>query len=78
MEVGKELTRSAWLDIVAVDRTIMETALEIMAHSRLDTRDALHAACAIHNKTRYFVTFDKDLQDVQGLKVKTPKELHAL
>lgn len=45
-------------EIIEPDKGIKATAKSIMEKSNAKERDALHLACAIHNKCDYFITCD--------------------
>src|SRR6266498_965571 len=57
------------LTIVDVDRTITRRAAELRAAHRLRPADALHAATALVAGANYFLTNDRTLSRIPGLRV---------
>jgi predicted nucleic acid-binding protein len=69
------LTRSRGLRVVDVDRAQLRTAAQLRALYRLRTPDALQLAAALSSRCQTFVTNDRELPPIPGLKVVQLKEL---
>ena len=63
------LVRFPNLTIVDVDRTITRRAAELRAAHRLRPADALHAATALVAGANYFLTNDRTLSRIPGIRV---------
>ena len=63
------LTRGRGLDLVDLDRAVLHGAAQLRAHSRIRTPDALQLAAALLRGCSAFVTNDRRLPEVAGLKV---------
>ncbi len=62
-------TRSRGLRVVDLDRTQLRTAAQLRALYRLRTPDALQLAAALTNGCPTFVTNDRELPPIPGLRV---------
>ena len=63
------LTRSRELEMVPMDGTVLRGAAYLRAHYRVSTPDALHLAAALTRRCTAFVTNDRELPAVPGLRV---------
>jgi uncharacterized protein len=63
------LTRSRGLHLVDVDGTQLRAAAQLRAAYRVRTPDALQLAAALSHRCASFVTNDRDLPAVQGLRI---------
>lgn len=63
------LTRGRGLDLVDLDRAVLHGAAQLRAHARIRTPDALQLAAALLRGCSAFVTNDRRLPEVAGLKV---------
>jgi predicted nucleic acid-binding protein len=63
------LTRGRGLDLVDLDRAVLHGAAQLRARSRLRTPDALQLAAALLRGCSAFITNDRRLPEVAGLKV---------
>jgi predicted nucleic acid-binding protein len=71
LETSEALLYYPNLEIIAADREIVLSAIQIIKKYNLAPRDALHAATAIKAKVDYMVTTDKDFRKVKELKIQT-------
>ena len=60
---------SRGLELVGLDRPVLHLAARLRAESRLRTPDAIQMAAALHVGCSVFVTNDRDLPSVRGLRV---------
>jgi predicted nucleic acid-binding protein len=63
------LTRSRGLHLVDLDRRQLRTAAQLRALYRLRTPDALQIAAALTAQCQTFVTNDRELPEIPGLRV---------
>lgn len=63
------LTGSRGLHLIDPDRSQLRTAAQLRALYRLRTSDALQIAAALTAQCQTFVTNDRDLPDIPGLRV---------
>jgi len=63
------LQQSGVIATIPVSAAIAETAANLRAHSKIKTPDALHVATALHTGAGFFITNDRRLPTVQGLKI---------
>lgn len=63
------LTGSRGLHLIGPDRSQLRTAAQLRALYRLRTPDALQIAAALTAQCQTFVTNDRDLPDIPGLRV---------
>ena len=68
LEAGQALLAFPNLEVIAADREIAFMALKIIEESRLDPRDAFHAATAIIEKADCIVSNDTHFDRVKNLK----------
>lgn len=57
------------LEVLPVDRSVIDTAIKIRADYRLKTIDALHLASAISSECSSFISHDKALKRVDEIPV---------
>lgn len=63
------LTRTAGLRLIQIDRAVLRTAAFLRATARLRAPDAIHVASAIATGCRTFLTNDRHLPPIEGLRV---------
>jgi predicted nucleic acid-binding protein len=63
------LTHSRGLRFVELDRPVLKAGALLRARFGVRTPDALHLAAAMHAGCTSFLTHDRDLSKVQGMKV---------
>jgi predicted nucleic acid-binding protein len=68
LEAGQALLAFPNLEVVAANREIAFVALQIIEESRLDPRDAFHAATAIVKKADCIVSNDAHFDKVKNIK----------
>lgn len=71
------LTRSRGLDLVTVDRTQARAAAQLRAAYRVRTPDAIQLAAALTHRCSAFVTNDRALPAIPGLRVLQLPDLEA-
>jgi len=72
---GFALLEDPLLDIVCVTRELAREALALMNTAKFEPRDAIHVAAAMNKGVSVFVTLDKDMPSIKGLKKSTPAEM---
>lgn len=65
---GRKLLMFPKLRLVPVKRTTVLKAQEITERYRLKPRDAIHAATALENNIGTIVSYDKDFDEIEGIK----------
>ncbi len=63
------------INLIPIDREILLLATELRVKHRLKTPDAIHAATAISNNCRRFITNDRDFCNIAELPVVILSEL---
>jgi predicted nucleic acid-binding protein len=63
------LTRSRGIELIDIDREQIRAAALLRARYRLRTPDALQIATALSKECKVFVTNDRDLPDIAGLRM---------
>jgi predicted nucleic acid-binding protein len=63
------LTRSRGLELVPLEVPVLRTAAELRATTGVKTPDALQLAAALHARCTAFLTQDRRLPDLPGLRV---------
>ena len=63
------LTRSRGLRLVDLDRSLLRTAAQLRATSRLKAPDAIQVAAALAARCSIFVTNDRKIPAVPGLEI---------
>jgi predicted nucleic acid-binding protein len=56
-------------EVVALTRPVLNRVVQIRAHSKFKTPDAIHLACAVEAGCDVFVTNDHDLTKFTGIRV---------
>lgn len=69
------LTRSRGLTMVDLDRGLLRTAAQLRARFNVRTPDALQLAAALSSRCTAFVTNDRRLPDIVGLRVLQLRDL---
>ena len=68
LETGEAMLYYPNLEIIAVDREIVLSAIQVIKKWQLAPRDAIHAATALHEKADFIVSTDSDFDKVKELK----------
>lgn len=63
------LARSRHLRLIELDHSVLRTAAQLRAHARLKTPDALQLAAALAGGCTSFVTNDRKLPGIPGLRI---------
>jgi predicted nucleic acid-binding protein len=63
------LTRSRGLHLVELSRHLLKTAAHLRAVTRVKTPDALQLAAALTSRCRVYLTNDRDLPAIPGIRV---------
>jgi predicted nucleic acid-binding protein len=63
------LTRSRGVNLVDLDRAQLRTAAQLRAAYRVRTPDALQLAAALSHRCAAFLTNDRDLPELSGLRI---------
>ena len=69
------LSRSRGLSLVEMDRPILKAAAQLRARYRLKTPDSLQIAAALASRCTSFVTNDRKIPDIPGLRIVQLSEL---
>lgn len=69
------LSRSRGLSLVEMDRPILKAAAQLRARYRLKTPDSLQIAAALASRCKSFVTNDRKITDIPGLRIVQLSEL---
>jgi len=70
IETAEAMLNFPNLEIVAADKTVVYSAIEVIKKYHLAPRDALHVATAIGEKVDYVVTADVHFGRVKELKIR--------
>ncbi len=68
LDQGRALLRLPRLRLLSVDSDALARAQEIAEEDHLKPRDAIHAAVALNNGVRDFMSFDGEFSDVRGVR----------
>jgi predicted nucleic acid-binding protein len=63
------LTRSRGLSLLPLDHTLLRAAAQVRAHFHMRTPDALQLAAALTARCSAYVTNDRDLPRIPGLRI---------
>jgi predicted nucleic acid-binding protein len=69
------LSRSAGLTLMPIDRSLLHAAAQLRAQYRIKTPDAIQVAAALKGECTSFITNDRKLPEIAGLKVIQLSEL---
>lgn len=69
------LSRGRGLSLVEMDRPILKAAAQLRARYRLKTPDSLQIAAALASRCTSFVTNDRKIPDIPGLRIVQLSEL---
>lgn len=69
------LTRSRGLRLIALDAPVLRVAAQLRARAKVTTPDALQLAGALHARATAFVTHDRRLPDVPGMRIVSVSDL---
>jgi uncharacterized protein len=70
LETAEAMLNFPNLEIVAADKTVVHSAIELLRKYNLAPRDALHAATAISEKVESIITEDSHFSKIKELNVK--------
>jgi len=63
------LTRSRGLSMMDMDRSVLRAAAQLRARYRLKTPDSIQIAAALASRCTSFVTNDRKIPDIPGLRI---------
>jgi uncharacterized protein len=69
------LSRSRGLSMIDMDRSILRAAAQLRAKFRLKTPDSIQIAAALASRCTSFITSDRKIPDIPGLRIVQLSEL---